>query len=243
MLEPKALPQEARRTIGRHQCPFDQERARATGRVHQRQTLTSRLRPTRQVENRCGQILLERRLSARLPIASPVQPFPREIECELVVRLTDVQVKPNRWVPLVDAWARARMVAKAVDDRVLRSLHPVVRREWTLRRLGTANGERLRRVEMLPPGNPAERVIESRVVFGIQLDKRQQDPRCDARPQAHPIAVLQGAAGMDGRRPHIQDLDVEVANLLGKRVLAPLGARKDPPEPLHGRDASPRLLR
>jgi hypothetical protein len=28
---------------------------------------------------------------------------------------------------------------------------------------------------MLPPGNSAERVIESRVVFGIQLDERQQD--------------------------------------------------------------------
>jgi len=89
-LEPKALPQETGRTVGRHQRTFDQECAGTAGRVHQRQTLARRLRPTRQVENRRSQILLERRLSAGLPITSPVQPFAGEIESELVMRLTDV---------------------------------------------------------------------------------------------------------------------------------------------------------
>ena len=232
ILEPKPLPQEPGRTVRRHQRRFDQEGARTAGRIHQREALASRLRPTRQIQDRRRQVLLERRLSALLPVAPSVEPFPRKIEGKLVMRLADVQVKPDRRVPLVDARARARMVAKAVDDRVLCALHPVVRREWALRSLGATDREGLRRVEMLPPGNPAERIIESRVVVGIELDERQQDPRCDTGPEAQPVTLLQGAASVHRGGPHVRDLDVEVPHLLGERVLAALGARKHPPESL-----------
>jgi hypothetical protein len=68
---------------------------------------------------------------------------------------------------------------------------------------------------MLPPANFAERIVERRVVFGIQLDERQQNPRRDARPQTQTVTLLQGAASMHRGRPHSGDLDVEVPHFFG----------------------------
>ena len=159
------------------------------------------------------------------------------------MRFADVQVKPDRWICFVDARSGAGVVAKAVYDRVLGSLYPVVRREGAPGRLGRPDCKRLPSVEMLPPSDLTERVIQRRVVAGIELDERKQHPRGNAGPQAQPIPLLQRPSCMNGGRAHIDDLEVQAPHFFGKHFLATFRARKHPSKSLRGlNEASPTPL-
>ena len=218
-LEPEPPAQQARRDAGRHQRRLDHQRAGAAHRIEEGAAPLRDLRPARAQQQRSGEVLLERRLDARLPVAAPVQRIAREVDAEgrAFARETDAdpQIGPVR----VDRGPGSRRLADAIDDRVLHLERGELRVTQPRRALADGvHGQRAFRREVLQPVDVAHAVVQCLRRRRRHLGQREQHAARGARVQAGEVRVRERTGERHAGRVLASRLDAERTQFAGQQV-------------------------